>query len=71
MHRMTYNAATQSAICTCRMVLMLDCTQAEAEQFHLAHVAAEQAQPTSPTTLRLAQLGRSKWSGYYKSERTT
>lgn len=68
MHTLNYNPVTNSALCSCRMVLVCNCSQAEAEQLHRSHVDSQKVKPTAHATVRLAQVGRSAWSGFSKSE---
>ena len=64
-HDMKWNEQNHNATCSCGLVLIVSSSRELAAVHHAEHLKAEQLQPTSPTTLRLAQLGRSKWSGYY------
>jgi hypothetical protein len=67
-HTLNYSESTRTGLCSCRLVLMANCTQPEAERLHAHHVASETIRPTAQARVWLAQMGRSAWSGFYKSE---
>ncbi len=66
MHTLTYNPDTQSALCSCRMVMVCNCSQAEAERLHAAHISREELRPTPHAKLWLAKVNRRSFSGFHQ-----
>jgi hypothetical protein len=71
MHTLTYNADTKSGLCSCKMVMVMNCSQPEAERLHADHVASEAAHPTSQAKLWLARVNRRAFSGFHQQQTAT